>query len=332
MREPTPTSPKVPVSDSMPPSPPVSISDGPPELDQAWTSRTLDGIPRQRITVHAVRQYRDAGLSLSVVEAPPDTKLRTAYQQAAARRAAVAHPRLLPMAGAGEARGRLYVAFEAGQATPLSDLFSYGPLSPALVATLLRGVAEALDFAAASGLAAYELTPASVFFETGLGGLVGDLGIGRESLGSPQGESDPHAPYVAPETLTSGIADARSGVYSLGALLYYCGTGGTVPAGSRPRGLHGPTRRVIARAMATNPDKRYPSALQALVALEKALGAGSWRTGALARLPSVTPPQRGPRPSPRGLRKPGRFRRTARPSPADTPAPRVSQGADPSKP
>ncbi len=106
-----------------------------------------------------------------------------------------------------------------------------GPLSIDDTLSLARGVARALAYAHCRGLTHRDLKPGNVFLVNGDVDQVKilDFGIARDlaeaeitAMGAIMGT--PH--YMPPEqAIDARRADARSDVFSLGALLYHCVTG-----------------------------------------------------------------------------------------------------------
>ena len=81
--------------------------------------------------------------------------------------------------------------------------------------------------------------------------------------------------YAPPEQYGFGQTDARSDIYALGAVLYFCAKGKPPAPASRESGFRGeglfePLREVIAQAMALDPTRRFDSARTMRRALEKA--------------------------------------------------------------
>ena len=81
--------------------------------------------------------------------------------------------------------------------------------------------------------------------------------------------------YAPPEQYGFGQTDARSDIYALGAVLYFCAKGKPPAPASRESGFQGeglfdPLREVIAQAMALDPARRFDSARTMRRALEEA--------------------------------------------------------------
>ena len=212
-----------------------------------------------------------------------DPEFRERFGRESRMAAAIDHPNVVPVYAAGEDRGALYIVMRF---VPGSDLHALIKASSRLAAqhaaAIVAQVASALDAAHAAGLVHRDVKPANVLLASdGEHAYLSDFGLMRAL--------DPDAPltdsghwmgtvdFAAPEQLRGEPVDARSDVYSLGCVLFAALAGAppfaraTVPATllahlhdppPRPSatGAPAPFDRVIARALAKDPDARYPSA------------------------------------------------------------------------
>jgi serine/threonine-protein kinase len=176
-------------------------------------------------------------------------------------------------------------------------------LEPGQAVTILAEVADALETAHQGGVVHRDIKPANILLSPDGRVLVADFGIAKAggdltttntTLGT--------AKYLAPEQVEGKPVDARSDVYALGVVLYetLCGrppfAADTEAATAlarlhqepmRPRNVRAGVPKaledVVLRAMARDPDDRYPSAAAFRAAL---LAAGR---GAPAEPLSITP-------------------------------------------
>src|SRR5918992_4288514 len=156
-----------------------------------------------------------------------------------------------------------------------------------------RGVAaqllRALSYAHRQGVIHRDIKPSNILVAAGGRIKVADFGIARivEEDGEP-GEIVGSARYMSPEQLMGKEATPRSDLYSVGVLLYHCLTGRLPFSGgvrelarqhihenpAPPRELNEEIsphmEAVILRALAKNPDARYPSATAMLQDIEAA--------------------------------------------------------------
>ncbi|MEJ7825054.1 MAG: protein kinase [Solirubrobacteraceae bacterium] len=198
--------------------------------------------------------------------------------------ASIDHPNVVPVYGAGEQDGRLYLLMRYVDGTDLHRLIGRaGRLEPSRAAAIVAQLAAGLDAAHASGLVHRDVKPANVLL-TGTEDHVylTDFGLTVEISADSRMTTTGHwigsVDYMSPEQLRAEPVDARTDVYALGGVLYAALTGEapfrrqTVPqtiaahlgdAPPRPS-AHAPVDRaldaVIARALAKDPADRYRSA------------------------------------------------------------------------
>jgi Protein kinase domain len=229
-----------------------------------------------------LRLARPVAIKLIAGERASDDEFRARFEREARLTAAIDHPNVIPIYGAGEEHGHLYLVMRYVDGTDLQALLSEsGRLSPARAAAVVAQVGQALDAAHAAGLVHRDVKPANVLL-TGTHVYLSDFGIGRADSADTQltdsGEWIGTVDFMAPEHLRAERTDARSDVYALGCVLYAALTGtspfrrGTVPATvlahfedapPRPSDVHpdlAPFDAVVARALAKAPAGRYQSA------------------------------------------------------------------------
>lgn len=166
-----------------------------------------------------------------------------------------------------------------------------GALNEHFVRRLGAQLLRALSYAHERGIIHRDIKPSNILVTASGIVKVADFGIARiveddaAEAGEP-GEIVGSARYMSPEQLRGWNATPRSDVYSVGVLLYHCLTGrapfsGDVKSLARqhihsdptpPRKVNKKISRhaeaVILRAMAKDPDDRYPSAAAMLDDLE----------------------------------------------------------------
>jgi YVTN family beta-propeller protein len=239
---------------------------------------------------------RECALKLISPALSSDPRFRERFQRESRLAASLEHPNIVPVDHAGDEGGTLYLAMRLVVGSDLHRIVeSEGPLELGRVARMIGGVAAGLDAAHARGLVHRDVKPANVLTEGAAGDervFLTDFGVSRsaargstvtssgELLGSPD--------YMAPEQIAGNPVDHRADIYALGCLLHFALTGqapfprdndmaklfahGNAP---RPRpselvaSLPGALDRVVAKAMAINPDNRYENAGQLAADLER---------------------------------------------------------------
>ena len=153
------------------------------------------------------------------------------------------------------------------------------PLAEAL--PMLAAIAAAIDAAWSIGLGHGALHPRDIIVAPGtLDVRVTGFGIvpALESIGVT---TPPRRPYSAPERAAAQAWDIRADVYALGAIAHEVLTGRR-PLGSGEQDSGEPLHRVLAVALAADPDDRFPSAGAFIEALEEiAQGPGEMEAGSL---------------------------------------------------
>jgi serine/threonine protein kinase len=193
---------------------------------------------------------------------------------------------VVPVLRVGEEDGTLFIAMRFIRGRDLGAIIgAEGRLDVMRAARIVDQVADALDRAHELGLVHRDVKPANILIETGRRGdhaYLTDFGLtksfaasgGLTSTGVVVGTTD----YMAPEQWHGGRLDARVDVYSLGCVLFEALTG-RVPyareghAARMYAHLNAPPPtmsdlapeisprfdQITARALAKDPDDRYPS-------------------------------------------------------------------------
>ena len=227
---------------------------------------------------------RRVALKLLSPELAADPDFRERFIRESNAAASTEHPNIVPIYGAGEADGRLYLAMRYVQGTDLGALIrGDGPLDPERAVSICSQVAAALDAAHARGLVHRDVKPGNVLIDEAGNAYLTDFGlITRNEIETgitKTGQFMGSTAYCAPEQIRGDEVDARTDVYSLGCVLFECLTGSPpFPRESEAATLYAhleetptkPSARrssvppqldvVVQKAMAKRPDWRYSSA------------------------------------------------------------------------
>lgn len=207
------------------------------------------------------------------------------FEREANAMAAVEHPNVVPIYAHPQGLGYFSMRYVRGGS--LAALLEEREVPLADILELLAGVAEGLDYCHAQGIVHRDLKPANVLIDTARGeGLLTDFGIALTEDGTTltgPGRSPGTPAYMAPETLMGGRATAASDLWALGAVAYRAATDAfprglsqpaetePVPPSHRNERLGPEVDRVLLRALAFDPVRRYPSATAFVSDLREAL-------------------------------------------------------------
>jgi serine/threonine protein kinase len=132
------------------------------------------------------------------------------------------HPAIVPIFEAGEENGDPYLVFEYVEGGTLAQfLAERGVPGPARAVELMLQVLEGIGHAHRFGIVHCDLKPSNILLD-GSGARVMDFGIATRLA---QGDAGDGAlagtpAYMAPETITQGIAGPQSDVYAAGLVLF----------------------------------------------------------------------------------------------------------------
>ncbi|MFF4551325.1 serine/threonine-protein kinase [Streptomyces sp. NPDC001435] len=215
--------------------------------------------------------------------------------------AAIDHPHIVPIFGAGEANGVLYIAMRCVSGPDLGTLLDRdGPLPVTGAMRIAAQVASALDAAHEHGLVHGDVKPGNILVARSNVGddpyyaYLVDFGLAKPSLDASfttVGEFVGTLEYVAPEQISGRPVDGRRDLYSLACVVYESLAGEPVfqrdddvallwahqydsppDLSGRCPGLAPAVDNVMAKAMAKAPEDRYGSCREFVAELISAAG------------------------------------------------------------
>lgn len=191
------------------------------------------------------RLRRDVALKLlSAADANDDVSLAR-FQRETHVVAGLNHPNIVAIHDTGSHRGVPYAVTELLQGETLADRLRTGPIAEKRATELVCQIADGLAEAHAQGVIHRDIKPENIFLTNDGRAKILDFGIARivkpthgmamrglEAIAESRGygQSSGHvivgtAGYISPEQVRGRRADARSDVFSLGAVFYEMLTG-----------------------------------------------------------------------------------------------------------
>jgi WD40 repeat protein/tRNA A-37 threonylcarbamoyl transferase component Bud32 len=235
-----------------------------------------------------LRLKRRVALKLLAAGLAEDESFRDRFLRESELAASIDHPNIVPIYEAGTTEDLLFIAMRYVEGRDLKERLQRGRLDPPDAIGILAQVASALDAAHARGLVHRDVKPSNVLLDTGARPdgsdhvYLADFGLTRRVSEEAGVGDDGHLmgtiDYVAPEQIAGEETDGRADVYSLGCVLYECLVGQPpfgrdsdlavvfahleaeppAPSAQRPD-LPSELDAVIARALAKEPEQRYPT-------------------------------------------------------------------------
>jgi serine/threonine-protein kinase len=176
----------------------------------------------------------------------------------------LSHPNIAMLFESGEDSDRKFLVFEFVQGEPLRSIISGRPLNTRRALEFGINLADALADAHAAEMIHGDIRPDTVMITPKDRAKFMNFGLSRFTAGGIGRLKDSPA-YVSPEELAGQSADARSDIYSLGAVMFEMLTGKQRARGAALRALNPAVppevEQVVTRMLASNVDHRAQSAV-----------------------------------------------------------------------
>src|SRR5271165_4454741 len=261
------------------------------------------------------------------------------FKQEARAASALNHPNICTIYAIEDCDGQRFIAMELLEGQSLNEKINGNPLPLDRIIDIGIQLSDALDVAHSKGIVHRDLKPANIFITSRGQAKILDFGLAkltydrRAALETVGGDAATIAPlqltspgtavgtiaYMSPEQARGEELDARSDLFSFGAILYEMATGelpfagntsavvfqGILDRNPRPAVELNPSipfklHEIIDKALEKDPDLRYQSAAEIrsdLKRLKRDLTGQGSQTGIPAASSSSIPPAHASRPS-----------------------------------
>ena len=213
--------------------------------------------------------------------------MRKRFQQEARISARLVHPNIVAVLDYGEDSAASYLVMERLPGHTLRDEIARGPIPPERLAALMTDTLGALAAAHRFGVLHRDIKPSNILLDDDGHARITDFGIAKsfDAFAASDATSDLTMTgvvmgtpgYLAPERRAGHSATVQSDLYSIGAVMAEAMTGRRLlPGEDRTPELPPDFRPIATKALATDPQQRFSSAEEMLLALQTRKGSSSF--------------------------------------------------------
>lgn len=199
---------------------------------QGYSIRREIGIGGMATVYLAVQTSLEREVALKVMTPAlvTDPNFSRRFLMEARTLASLSHPNIVAVYDVGVTDQQLhYFSMQHLPGGDFAHRIKSGPPEPGEIARVIGGVARALGFAHLRGFVHRDVSPANILFDASDNPVLTDFGIARAVTRTSRltnaGASVGTSHYMSPEQARGGNVDARSDLYSLGAVAFEALTG-----------------------------------------------------------------------------------------------------------